>query len=115
MERTQLSSGLTGIHHISAMTGDAQSNIDFYTRLLGMRIVKKTVNQDAVDVYHLFYADALGSPGTDQPIARVVAKNGSIEKRAVRLGISDRLRVEVLEGLKEDDHVLIGPANGSGG
>ncbi|MGC3806740.1 hypothetical protein ACPTF9_14515, partial [Enterococcus faecium] len=60
-------------------------------------------------------AALLGSPGTDQPIARVVAKNGAIEKRAVRLGISDRLRVEVLEGLKEDDHVLIGPANGSGG
>lgn len=67
------------------------------------------------DVLTLPVAALLGSPGTDQPIARVVAKNGAIEKRAVRLGISDRLRVEVLEGLKEDDHVLIGPANGSGG
>jgi glyoxalase family protein len=65
MDRTQLSSGLTGIHHISAMTGDAQANIDFYTRLLGMRIVKKTVNQDSVDVYHLFYADGKGQAGTD--------------------------------------------------
>ena len=58
-------SPLTGIHHISAMTGDAQKNVDFYTRLLGMRAVKKTVNQDAIDVYHLFYADADGHAGTD--------------------------------------------------
>ena len=56
---------LTGIHHISAMTGDAQKNVDFYTRLLGMRAVKKTVNQDSVDVYHLFYADGDGQAGTD--------------------------------------------------
>lgn len=56
---------LTGIHHISAMTGDAQKNVDFYTRLLGMRAVKKTVNQDSIDVYHMFYADADGSAGTD--------------------------------------------------
>jgi len=45
----------------------------------------------------------------------VVAKNGRIEERAVRLGISDRLRVEVLEGLNEGDHLLIGPVDGSGG
>lgn len=57
--------GLTGIHHISAMTGNAQKNVDFYTRLLGMRAVKKTVNQDSVDVYHMFYADGDGQAGTD--------------------------------------------------
>ncbi len=56
---------LSGIHHISAMTGDAQKNVDFYTRLLGMRAVKKTVNQDSIDVYHMFYADAEGNAGTD--------------------------------------------------
>ena len=56
---------LSGIHHISAMTGNAQKNVDFYTRLLGMRAVKKTVNQDSIDVYHMFYADADGSAGTD--------------------------------------------------
>lgn len=56
---------LTGIHHISAMTGNAQKNVDFYTRLLGMRAVKKTVNQDSVDVYHMFYADGEGAAGTD--------------------------------------------------
>ena len=54
-----------GLHHVTAITGDARGNLEFYTRLLGMRLVKKTVNQDDVSAYHLFYADALGSPGTD--------------------------------------------------
>jgi len=56
---------LTGIHHVSAMTSDAKANLDFYTRLLGMRLVKKTVNQDDISVYHLFYADGNGEAGTD--------------------------------------------------
>lgn len=56
---------LEGIHHISAVTGDASRNVDFYTRVLGMRLTKKTVNQDDISVYHLFYGDTLGSPGTD--------------------------------------------------
>ncbi len=56
---------LTGIHHLTAVTADAAGNHDFYTRILGMRLVKKTVNQDDVSAYHLFYADAEGSPGTD--------------------------------------------------
>ncbi|MDO4237427.1 MULTISPECIES: efflux RND transporter periplasmic adaptor subunit [Pseudomonas] len=56
-----------------------------------------------------------GAPTADTQLARVVAKNGSIEQRSVRLGISDRLRVQVLEGLDEGDHLLIGPADGSGG
>ncbi|AZF00846.1 Macrolide-specific efflux protein MacA [Pseudomonas orientalis] len=56
-----------------------------------------------------------GTPTADTQIARVVAKNGSIEQRTVRLGISDRLRVQVLDGLDEGDHLLIGPADGSGG
>jgi len=54
-----------GLHHVTAITGDAPGNLDFYTRVLGMRLVKKTVNQDDVSAYHLFYADAKGSPGTD--------------------------------------------------
>ncbi len=58
-------SDITGIHHITAICGDPQENLDFYTGLLGMRLVKKSVNQDAPDTYHLFYADANGSPGTD--------------------------------------------------
>lgn len=56
---------LHGLHHVTAVTGDAPGNLDFYTRVLGLRLVKKTVNQDDVSAYHLFYADKLGSPGTD--------------------------------------------------
>jgi glyoxalase family protein len=56
---------LEGIHHITAITGDAPANVDFYVGLLGLRMVKKTVNQDDPTVYHLFYADELGSPGAD--------------------------------------------------
>lgn len=54
-----------GIHHVTAISGDAQENLDFYTGVLGLRLVKRTVNQDAPDTYHLFYADAVGTPGTD--------------------------------------------------
>ena len=56
---------LHGVHHVTAVTGKASQNLDFYTRLLGMRLVKKTVNQDDTSAYHLFYADKLGTPGTD--------------------------------------------------
>jgi glyoxalase family protein len=56
---------LEGIHHITAITGDAQRNVDFYAGTLGLRMVKKTVNQDSPTVYHLFYADEEGSPGAD--------------------------------------------------
>src|SRR5215218_8661358 len=56
---------LEGVHHVTAITGDAPRNVDFYARALGLRLVKKTVNQDDPTVYHLFYADELGSPGSD--------------------------------------------------
>jgi glyoxalase family protein len=56
---------LLGIHHVTAVTGRATDNVRFYRDLLGLRMVKKTVNQDMVSAYHLFYADAKGSPGTD--------------------------------------------------
>jgi glyoxalase family protein len=56
---------LEGIHHITAITGDAPRNVDFYTRVLGLRLVKKSVNQDDPTVYHLFYADEQGSAGSD--------------------------------------------------
>ena len=55
---------LEGIHHITAITADAPGNVDFYARLLGLRLVKKTVNFDAPDVYHLYYGDERGSPGS---------------------------------------------------
>ncbi|MDA0184685.1 VOC family protein [Solirubrobacter phytolaccae] len=56
---------LEGIHHITAITADAPRNVDFYVRLLGLRLVKKSVNQDDPTVYHLFYADEHGSAGSD--------------------------------------------------
>jgi glyoxalase family protein len=56
---------LKGIHHVTAVSAKITDNVDFYTNVLGMRMVKKSVNQDDVSAYHLFYADKLGSPGTD--------------------------------------------------
>lgn len=56
---------LHGIHHLTAITADARANFRFYSEVLGLRLVKKTVNQDDVSAYHLFYADADGTPGTD--------------------------------------------------
>jgi glyoxalase family protein len=56
---------LKGLHHVTAVSGRAQANVDFYTQTLGLRLVKKTVNQDDVSAYHLFYGDALGNPGTE--------------------------------------------------
>src|SRR4051812_9177065 len=56
---------LEGIHHVTAITGEAQPNVDFYSGVLGLRLVKKTVNQDNPTVYHLFYADEKGDPGSD--------------------------------------------------
>jgi glyoxalase family protein len=58
-------SNITGIHHVTAIAGDAQENLDFYAGVLGMRLVKRSVNQDVPDTYHLFYADAVGHPGAD--------------------------------------------------
>jgi glyoxalase family protein len=56
---------ITGLHHVTAVTGDAAANVAFYTQVLGLRLVKKTVNQDDVSAYHLFYGDELGRPGTE--------------------------------------------------
>jgi glyoxalase family protein len=56
---------LEGVHHVTAITGDAPRNVDFYARVLGLRLVKKSVNQDDPTVYHLFYADEEGAPGSD--------------------------------------------------
>ncbi|SEM63508.1 glyoxalase family protein [Mesobacillus persicus] len=57
--------GLKGIHHVTAITSSAEKNYEFFTYILGMRLVKKTVNQDDIQTYHLFFADDTGSPGTD--------------------------------------------------
>src|SRR3954466_7483692 len=55
---------LEGLHHVTAITGDAPRNVDFYSRVLGLRMVKKTVNFDAPDVYHLYFCDEIGTPGS---------------------------------------------------
>lgn len=57
-------SSLIGIHHITAMASDPQRNVDFFVRVLGLRLVKRTVNFDAPDVYHFYYGDETGTPGT---------------------------------------------------
>ncbi len=55
---------INGLHHVTALASGAQKNVDFYTGILGLRLVKKTINFDAPDVYHLYYGDETGSPGT---------------------------------------------------
>lgn len=87
---------LTGIHHLTAVTAEASHNHDFYTRVLGMRLVKKTVNQDDVSAYHLFYADGVASPGSDLtffdwPVEREVRGTRSIIRTALRVAGRDAL------------------------
>ena len=60
-----MNTSVHGVHHVTAIAGDPQENLDFYIGVLGMHLVKKSVNQDAPDTYHLFYADGAGTPGTD--------------------------------------------------
>jgi glyoxalase family protein len=59
-----MSNKITGLHHVTALTSDAQTNVDFYAGILGLRLVKKTINFDAPAVYHLYYGDENGNPGT---------------------------------------------------
>jgi len=87
---------LTGFHHLTAVTADARGNHDFYTRALGLRLVKKTVNQDDVSAYHLFYADGLASPGTDitffdWPVGREQRGSGSVVRTGMRVKREDSL------------------------
>jgi glyoxalase family protein len=82
---------LEGIHHVTAITGDARRNVEYYTDTLGLRLVKKSVNQDDPTVYHLFYADELGSPGSDITFfeypgsARGRAGNGMVHRVVFRV------------------------------
>ncbi len=87
---------LTGIHHLTAVTSDAPRNHAFYTQTLGLRLVKKTVNQDDVSAYHLFYADGVGTPGTDitffdWPAEREKRGTGSITRTGLRVSGADTL------------------------
>lgn len=81
---------LHGIHHLTAVTADAPRNYIFYTKTLGLRLVKKSVNQDDVSAYHLFYADGLASPGTDLTFFDWPTPN---EKRGTRSIVRTGLRV----------------------
>src|SRR5215217_2979942 len=65
LEETSANMKLNGIHHVTAITGDAQRNVDFYAGVMGLRLVKKSVNQDDPTVYHLFYGDEHAKPGLD--------------------------------------------------
>src|SRR5438270_8785311 len=81
---------LLGLHHVTAVTANARGNHAFYTNVLGMRLVKKTVNQDDVSAYHLFYADALANPGSDLtffdwPVGREQRGSRSVSRTALRV------------------------------
>ncbi len=84
-----------GIHHVSALTKTASENFKFYTKILGLRLIKKTVNQDDISVYHLFYGDEVGNPGTELTFfeipnaGRNVDGNNSISALSLRVP-SDR-------------------------
>jgi glyoxalase family protein len=88
---------LEGIHHITAITGDAPGNVEFYAGVLGLRLVKKSVNQDDPSVYHLFYGDEEGSPGADLTFfeypnaARGRAGAGMVHRIVWRVRSSDAL------------------------
>jgi glyoxalase family protein len=87
---------LTGIHHLTAITANAPGNHAFYTETVGLRLVKKTVNQDDVSAYHLFYADGLASPGTDLtffdwPVGPEQRGTGSIVRTGLRVASRESL------------------------
>jgi glyoxalase family protein len=88
---------LEGIHHITAITGDAPANVEFYVGVLGLRLVKKSVNQDDPTVYHLFYSDPEASPGSDLTffeypgIPRGRAGNGMVHRILWRVGSPESL------------------------
>ena len=118
---------LEGIHHVTAITADAPGNVDFYARVLGLRLVKKTVNQDDPTVYHLFYADEDGSPGADitffeYPGARQGrAGAGMVHRVVFRVADdaalafwADRLAAESVETRREVDSLLFEDPEGLG-
>ncbi|CVI63463.1 ring-cleaving dioxygenase (plasmid) [Agrobacterium leguminum] len=87
---------LTGIHHLTAITANAAENLRFYTQVLGMRLVKKTVNQDDTTAYHLFYADGVANPGTDLtffdwPVGRERRGTHSVTRTGLRVGSRETL------------------------
>jgi len=118
---------LNGIHHVTAITGDARQNVDFNTRVLGLRLVAKTVNQDDTSAYHLFYADEEGSPGADltffeYPGALPGAAGPGMVHRVVWRVASDeaidfwekRLEAEGISTRREGDELVFANPEGMG-
>ncbi len=88
---------LTGFHHLTAVSARIRDNLQFYTEVMGMRLVKRSVNQDDVSAYHLFYADRIGTPGTDLTFFDWPARP---ERRGTRSVVRTGLRVEGEESLQ---------------
>jgi glyoxalase family protein len=118
---------LEGIHHITCITGDAPGNVEFYVGVLGLRLVKKSVNQDDPTVYHLFYADEKGSAGSDitffeYPGARRGrAGAGMIHRITWRVGSeaaldfwAERLEAHGIESTRDDGRLRIEDPEGLG-
>jgi len=118
---------IEGIHHITLITGDAPGNVDFYARVLGLRLVKKTVNQDDPGVYHLFYADENGSPGTEMTFfeypgaRRGRAGGGMVHTLISRVGSAqaldfwaDRLTAEGIGSDRDGDRLRFADPEGLG-
>src|SRR5437763_12038744 len=118
---------LNGLHHISAITADATRNLEFYAGVMGLRLVKKTVNQDNPAVYHLFFADEEGSPGADLTffeypgLVRGRAGAGMIHRIAFRVASDEaldfwarRLAAAGIESLREDGRLSFEDPEGLG-
>ncbi len=118
---------LDGIHHVTAITGDAQRNLDFHTRILGLRLTAKTVNQDDPSVYHLFYGDELARPGADLTFfehpgaVRGRPGAGMVHRIVWRVGSpeaidfwAERLRSDGIETVHEGDSLRFADFEGLG-
>ena len=116
---------LEGIHHITCITGDAPRNVDFHARVMGLRMVKKTVNQDQPTIYHLFYGDEEGSPGHDLTffefpgVERGKAGAGMVHRLIHRVGSedtldfwADRLGGEGVETRRENESLVFADPEG---
>jgi len=116
---------LEGVHHVTAITGDAPGNVHFYTRVLGLRLVKKSVNQDDPTVYHLFYGDEKGAPGNDITFfeypgaAPGRAGAGMVHRIEWRVGSSEaldfweeRLAAEGIETDRANDYLVFSDHEG---
>jgi glyoxalase family protein len=116
---------LEGVHHVTAITGDAPQNVEFYAGVLGLRLVKKTVNQDDPTIYHLFYADEKGSAGADITFFEYPgagpgrAGDGMVHRVAFRVGSREaldfweqRLTPQVRKIERSDDSLLFADPEG---